>query len=227
MGKPKNKVPERQSSLLVTFKPRTENQQVLVDLIRNKEIVISSGSSGVGKTYVTLATALQLLDKGHYKKIILIKSVVTIPGEEIGFIPGNLKEKMDPFLMSYSWNIDKLCGKDSFDDLVGKGLIEILPIAFIRGVSIDDSIVIIDEVQNMDKHTFKTIITRIGENSKYIFLGDVEQVDRKRSEESCLESVLDIFKEEDYVGTLEFEDEDCVRNPIIPKILETLRFYSI
>jgi phosphate starvation-inducible PhoH-like protein len=108
-----------------------------------------------------------------------------------------------------------------------KGLIEIMPIAYIRGLSIDDSIVIIDEAQNINKHTFKTIVTRIGHNSKYIFLGDIEQVDRKKDSESCLETVLDIFKEKDYIGTLEFEDEDCVRNPIIPKILEELRFFSI
>jgi phosphate starvation-inducible PhoH-like protein len=104
-------------------------------------------------------------------------------------------------------------------------MIEIMPIAYVRGLSIDDSIVIIDEAQNIDTHTFKTIITRIGYNSKYIFLGDTEQVDRKNN--SCLAQVLDIFKDSDYIGTLEFEDSDCVRNPIIPKILEELRFYSI
>lgn len=227
MGKQKTKwIPEKQYSFLKEFSARTKNQQKLIDLIRSKEVIIASGTSGVGKTYVALATALELLDAG-YKKIILIKSVTTIPGEDIGFIPGGFEEKMEPFLMSYSWNVDKICGKDSFKDLVDKELIEILPIAYIRGLSIDDSIVIIDEAQNIDKHTFKTIITRIGHNSKYIFLGDIEQVDRRKNSESCLETVLEIFKDKDYVGTLEFEDEDCVRNPIIPKILEELRFFSI
>ena len=107
-----------------------------------------------------------------------------------------------------------------------KELIEVMPIAYVRGLSIDNSIVIIDEAQNIDKHTFKTIITRIGNNSKYIFLGDVEQVDRKRQEESCLDTVLTCFEDVDYVGTLKFKDEDCVRNPLIPKILEDLDHYS-
>ena len=222
----RNRVPENYQQKLKNFSARTKNQQTLIDLIKSKEVVIVSGSSGVGKTYVTLATALQLLEEG-YKHIVLVKSVTSIPGESIGFMPGDMEEKMSHFIMSYSWNLDKLCGKGTFEDLLGKNIIQILPIAFVRGISIDDSIVIIDETQNIDPHTFKTLITRIGTNSKYIFLGDVEQVDRKKVEESCLGRVLDIFKDINYVGTLEFDDEDCVRNPVIPKILEELRYYSI
>lgn len=136
-------------------------------------------------------------------------------------------EKMLPFMMSYSGNIDKLLGKDSYKDLLHKGLIEVLPIAYIRGLSIDDSIVIFDEAQNTTPHTFKTIITRIGTNSKYIILGDIEQVDRRNKKESCLASVVEIFRGSDCVGTIEFTDEDCVRNPIIPKILQKLREHNI
>lgn len=108
-----------------------------------------------------------------------------------------------------------------------KKLIEVLPIAYIRGLSIDDSIVILDETQNLDFHTFKTLITRIGNNSKYIFLGDIEQVDRKNKKESCLKTIIEIFKDSDIIGTVEFNDSDCVRNPIIPKILEKLRENNI
>lgn len=104
-----------------------------------------------------------------------------------------------------------------------KKIIEILPLAYARGLSIDDSIVIIDEAQNMDAHTFKTIITRIGENSKYILLGDTEQIDRRRKSESCLAQVISLFEDTDLVGCVEFTDDDCVRNPIIPKILNILR----
>lgn len=222
MSKKKDKPRLPNTSSVNTFKPRTEKQRELAKLIRDKEVVIATGSSGVGKTYVTAAIALQLLDEG-YKKIILVKSVTTIPGENIGFIPGTYEEKMEPFLMSYTWNIDKIAGKDSSKEFMHKGLIEVLPLAYIRGLSIDDSIVIIDEAQNIDEHTFKTLMTRIGENSKYIFLGDIEQIDRKRREESCLEKVLNIFKDSKIVGTLHFEDSDCVRNPIIPEILQKLR----
>ena len=125
--------------------------------------------------------------------------------------------------MSFMWNIDKLCGPGAAEALLDKKLIQVLPLAFIRGLSIDNSIVIVDEVQNIDKHTFKTIMTRIGEDSKYIFLGDSEQVDRKHKEESCLNKIMEIFADNDLIGTIEFTDEDCVRNPIIPKILAELR----
>jgi phosphate starvation-inducible PhoH-like protein len=220
----KQRVPDDRASKLVSFEARTAAQQVLINLIKSKEVIVASGSSGVGKTYVALATALGLLEKG-FKKIILVKSVTSIPGESIGFIPGTYEDKMEPYLMSYTWNIDKILGKNAAEELMHKGLIEIMPIAYIRGLSIDDSIVIIDEAQNIDKHTFKTIITRIGENSKYIFLGDTEQVDRKRKEESCLDAVLEAFKDRSYVGTLQFGDDDCVRNPLIPKILDDLAHY--
>ena len=125
--------------------------------------------------------------------------------------------------MSYVWNIDKICGQGSALSLMNKKIVEVLPLAFIRGLSIDNSIVIIDEAQNIDTHTFKTMMTRIGEDSKYIFLGDVEQIDRKKKSESCLQKVMDIFKDSPIMGTIEFTDEDCVRNPIIPKILSVLR----
>jgi len=220
--KRKPKLPDEQALTVYGFYPKNAKQELLSDLIENKEIIIAAGSSGVGKTYVALAKALSLLDRG-YDKIVLIKSVTTIPGESIGYIPGDYEEKMKPFLMSYYGNIDKICGKNCSEDLIKKGLIEILPIAYIRGLSIDNSIVIIDESQNLSTHSFKTIITRIGNNSKYIFLGDIEQIDRKVKQESCLETVLNIFEDNEHIGTVKFDDSDCVRNPIIPKILEELR----
>ena len=223
MGKGKRqRLPENRHSLVEEFVPRTERQAELVRAIEEKEVVISIGPSGSGKTFAALAAALSLLDAG-YDKVILIKSVTTIPGEEIGFTPGSAKEKMEPFMMSFTWNIDKIAGKDAGKNLMDKGLIEVLPIAYIRGLSIDNAVVLIDEAQNLTHHTFKTIMTRIGTNSKYVFLGDVEQIDRKKKSESCLADVLDLFKDEDYIGTIEFTDDDCVRNPIIPKILQKLR----
>lgn len=218
--KSKNRLPEKQSSLVRNFYPKNWKQEALRDLITENEIVIATGPAGTGKTYVTLATALSLLGE-DYKKIVLVKSVTTIPGEEIGFLKGGMEQKMEPFIMSYIWNIDKICGNSQ--DLLDKKLIQVLPLAYIRGLSIDDSIVIIDEAQNIDAHTFKTIITRIGENSKYIFLGDTEQIDRRKKGESCLQRVIEIFGQTDIISCIEFTDEDCVRNPIIPKILAKLR----
>lgn len=223
MGKKeKNRLPEKQSALVKDFHAKNQKQQQLVNLIEDKEVILATGVAGTGKTYVALATALSLLGP-IYKKVVLVKSVTTLPGEEIGFLKGGMEQKMEPFVMSYVWNIDKICGQGSASSLMNKKIVEVLPLAFIRGLSIDNSIVIIDEAQNIDAHTFKTMMTRIGEDSKYIFLGDVEQIDRKKKSESCLQKVMDIFKDYPIMGTIEFTDEDCVRNPIIPKILSILR----
>lgn len=221
-----NRLPEKHSTLAQYFKPRNNKQQQLVELIEDNEVVIAKGIPGSGKTYVALATALNLLG-GIYKKVILVKSVTTLLGEEIGFLKGGINDKMEPHMMSFMWNIDKICGEGSAKDLLDKNLIQILPLAFVRGLSIDNSVVIIDEAQNLDNHTFKTIMSRIGENSKYVFLGDTEQVDRRYKDESCLESVLNMFANSNLVATIEFGDDDCVRNPIIPKILSVLREHNI
>ena len=223
MGKKqKNRLPDKQSNLVHDFYPKNEKQEELVRMIEEREVVLATGVAGTGKTFVTLATALSLLGE-RYKQVVLVKSVTTLPGEEIGFLKGDMEQKMEPFVMSYMWNIDKICGEGSAKALTEKKIIKILPLAYIRGLSIDNSIVIIDEAQNIDAHTFKTMMTRIGENSKYIFLGDTEQIDRKKKVDSCLQTVMAIFEDSDIIGTIKFTDEDCVRNPIIPKILSILR----
>jgi len=222
----RKRTPTKASETLKSFAPKNEKQAKLIELIEDNEFTIVKGVPGSGKTYIALATALSLLDY-DYKEIILVKSVTTIPGEDIGYLKGDYLEKMEPYMMSYTWNIDKIIGKGGAQDLIDKNLIRVLPIAFIRGLSIDNAIVIIDEAQNIDPHTFKTLISRTGENSKYIFLGDVDQIDRKKKNESCLEQVFRIFSDSDLIATLEFSDEDCVRNPKIPKILEKLRENNI
>jgi len=200
----------------------TENQHLLHESITEKEITITSGLAGSGKTFLALNAALKLLGN-KYQKIILVKSVTTLPEEEIGFLKGSLEDKMQPFMMSYVGNLNKLCGERVTEELFKSKIIEILPLAYIRGLSIDNSIVIVDETQNIDPHTFKTIITRIGMNSKYIFMGDMDQVDRKQKDTSCLAKVLEIFKDSEVVGTVEFGEDDCVRNPIITGILNKLK----
>ena len=224
--KRRERLPEKQSIFVNEFRAKTKKQQELISAIENKEVVIATGEAGVGKTYVALATALGLLGE-KYKKIIIAKSVTTLPGEELGFLKGDLHTKMEPFIMSFAWNIDKICGEGSAKALMDKKLIEVLPLAYIRGLSIDNAIVCVDEAQNLSKHTFKTIMTRIGTDSKYIFLGDIEQIDRKKKDESCLETVMDIFRDSDIIKTIEFTNEDCVRNPIIPEILQKLREFGI
>lgn len=210
------------------LKCKTERQKDLVKSIRKKEVTICSGSAGTGKTFVTLNTALRLLKEG-YKKVILCKSVTSIPEEEIGFLKGNIEQKMEPFIMSYVGNLNKMLPEGVAEKLFEEKVIEVLPLAYIRGLSIDDSVIILDECQNITMNIFKSVITRIGEHSKMIFLGDCEQVDfktDKKKQQSALQHVTKIFSNEDYVGVIEFGPEDCVRNPIIPKVLDRLREFE-
>lgn len=203
------------------LKCKNEKQKELVESIKNNEITICTGEAGTGKTYIALNVALKLLERG-YKKIVLVKSVQTIPEEELGFLPGDQKEKMEPFMYSYTGNLVKMIDEKDMETLFNNGTIQILPLAYIRGVNIDDSVVILDECQNISLNTFKSIITRIGSNSKYIILGDTQQIDMKRKKDSSLEKVVSLFRDEDYVGVVEFQEADCVRNPIIPKLLNKL-----
>jgi len=210
------------------LKCKTEKQKELVKSIRKKEVTICSGSAGTGKTFVTLNTALRLLKEG-YKKVILCKSVTSIPEEEIGFLKGNVEQKMEPFIMSYVGNLNKMLPDGVAEKLFEEKLIEVLPLAYVRGLSIDDSVIILDEAQNITMNIFKSVVTRIGEHSKMIFLGDCEQVDfktDKKKKQSALQYITKIFNGEDYVGVVEFGPEDCVRNPIIPKILDKLRDFE-
>lgn len=210
---------------LPTVKCMNTSQKDLVKSMKNNVVTIASGSSGVGKTYIALLQAFNMLKNSDVlEKIVLVKSVTSVKGEEIGHLPGSMEEKMEPFMYSFSGNVDKMFAKKGkFKYLYDKGIIEIAPLAFVRGVNIDNAIVIIDELQNLTPELFKTIMTRIGNNSKYVFLGDPEQNDRSKKEESCMIKVMNAFKNSEYVGVIEFKDDECVRNPIIPEILKTLR----
>ena len=126
-------------------------------------------------------------------------------------------------MASYFSNIDKLIGESMRKKLMADGKIKMLPLAYIRGINIDNQFVILDECQNLTMQVFKSIITRIGKNSKYVIMGDVDQIDLKNRKTSILSKVLNTFKDDEKVGTIEFLPEDCVRNPIIPHVLDKLK----
>jgi len=127
-------------------------------------------------------------------------------------------------MFSFTGNLDKIFHNPSITKgLIEKGVVEIFPITYIRGVTMDDCVVIVDEAQNLSMHTFRTIITRIGKSCKMVFLGDTEQVDLKDKEMSCLKRVAELFQNQQYAGSVVFEDEDSVRNPIIPALLKLLK----
>jgi phosphate starvation-inducible PhoH-like protein len=211
-------------SINVKLKAKTANQKKLINSIKDNDITICAGSPGTGKTYVTCAAALEVLKNSPtIKKIVIAKSVTTLPEEEIGYLKGTLNEKMEPVMYSFTGNFDKIIGSQLLETLKINRYIQELPLAFIRGITIDNAIIIVDEAQNITKKNMKTLMTRLGENSKFIFLGDPEQIDMKNPALSSLSYILKHFSTVESVGTIELTDDDIVRNELIKTILKIFR----
>lgn len=219
-----------QSQYKVVLKCKNSKQKELVKAIKNNEITFCTGAAGTGKSYVTLATALDLLQKDNkFEKIVLLCNTVQ-SDLEVGFLKGTLEDKLAPFAFPHLYTMSKILtkenqnGKELVKQLQKEGKIEIMSVSFLRGLTIDNSIVIIEEAQNLPKSSFKTILTRIGDNSKYIFDGDLEQIDNKelkKSKDICgLKHAIEKLTDVDGVGIVEFNKDEIVRNPIITKILD-------
>lgn len=200
---------------------KNESQKELLRSIKQNEITICSGKAGCGKTFVTLGYALKLLktQNNYYQKIYLVKSVTPLKGEELGFLKGDLKDKIDPYMQSYYINMEKLISKMDMTSLIVGDFIRPYPLTYLRGGSLDNAIIIVDEAQNISIDNAKTILTRIGENSKMILLGDSNQIDLKNKRDSCLSRLIDLFADVDEIGTITMNDSDRnVRNPLIDLI---------
>jgi phosphate starvation-inducible PhoH-like protein len=203
----------------VELKAKNPNQKLFASYIEDKEIVICSGPAGTGKTYVACAQALKLFKNDQrYKKIYIVKSVTTLKDDEIGFLKGTLDEKMEPYIYSFIHNFEKIVGRSITKTLRDNGSIEVMPIAFLRGINFDDCIVLIDECQNITHDNMRTIMTRIGSNCKMIFLGDTGQIDLKMKKNSSLPMIMEKFSKVEEFGCIALSDEDIVRNPLIKKI---------
>jgi len=202
---------------------KNESQKELLRSIKANQITICSGKAGCGKTFVSLGYALKLLktQNNYYQKIYLVKSVTPLKGEEVGFLKGDLKEKIDPYMASYYINMEKLISKMDMTSLMTQDYVRPYPLTYLRGASLDNAIIIVDEAQNITMDNARTILTRIGENSKMILLGDSNQIDMKYKENSCLYKLISLFKDTDEIGTIIMNDNDRnVRNPIIDMIEE-------
>ena len=235
----KKKKVDQESELTIDKKPialhplkcRNSKQKFFRNQIKEHDVTIADGIAGSGKTFIALYEGVSGMLSKDYEKVVLCKSVISTPDQEIGFIPGDVNDKMKPHIMSYQGNLEKMVqgGEESVKRLFNDKKIEVLPLSYIRGVTLDNAYIIIDEAQNISMELFKSIITRIGENSKMIFLGDVEQVDfdnDKKRKTSALQHIINIFKDDDGVAIVHFEDDECVRNPIIPKILDKIRDFE-
>jgi phosphate starvation-inducible PhoH-like protein len=203
------------------FKCKNKTQKDLINLINDKDIIIAAGPAGVGKSFVTVARALELLksSSNKYTKIIVSKPAVEAD-EEHGFVPGTIREKMEPYIASTMDNFDDLIGKQNRLILEEAGYLEVQPLAFIRGKSIKNTILLMEEVQNMTPKQVKTLLTRIGENSKFILSGDIEQSDKfKHPRQSGLYDAIHRHKNIPEIGFIEFSEDEIVRHPLISKIL--------
>lgn len=232
----KNQINEREkdkiSSIIpgkVSLKAKNDSQLKLIKSIKENQITICNGVAGSGKTICSIFMALSLLkDRSNkYQKIYLVKSVTTLKGEEVGFLKGDLREKIDPFMESFKNNAKKLFNNMDVNQLFETSIIKFLPLAYIRGTNLDNCIVILDEIQNVSIDNARTLLTRIGEDCKMICLGDGHQIDLKNKRDSSLDVVLKIFNDVADIGciTMDENDENC-RNPIIKIIEEKFKAHN-
>ncbi len=201
------------------IKPRSKKQLEYFDLVKKKQMVFCCGPAGTGKTYLAVAYAVSMLKSGEIEKIILTRPAVEAGGR-LGFLPGDIKEKIDPYLRPI---YDALNDMLSFSEVIKKiesGFIEIAPLAFMRGRTLSNAFIILDESQNTTAVQMKMFLTRLGENSKMIITGDLSQVDLPSGTKSGLRESINILKNVQEIGFLEFSDSDVVRNPLVSKIVK-------
>ena len=200
----------------------TTNQEEYYNLLRNNQITVCSGPAGVGKSYIAMKAAVDLLmdTNNHYEKLVIVRPAVEAE-EKLGSLPGNLEEKLDPYIFPSYYLLNKIIGKEAREKLKDAEIIEVFALAYMRGMNIDNTILIFEESQNSSPNQMKLLLTRIGFNSKFFISGDIEQTDRyKDKKQSGLYDAIQRFKGIPDMGVFEFGDDDNVRNPLITKILK-------
>ncbi len=198
--------------------PRTENQNTYFKLLNTKNIVFAVGPAGTGKTYIAVAKAVSALQEGKVNKIILSRPAVEA-GEKLGFLPGDLKEKVDPFLRPIYDALYAMLPFDQVEKKILNNVIEIAPIAFMRGRTLEDCFIILDEAQNTTKTQMKMFLTRLGKNSQMVVVGDVTQIDLVSEKDSGLMDGLKKLKKIDDIGFVELLEKDVVRHDLVKKII--------
>ena len=201
----------------------TVNQKKYYDTLISSEITVCSGPAGVGKSYITMKAAIDLISDPEtpYEKIIIVRPAVEAE-EKLGSLPGNVEEKLDPYIFPSYYLLNKIIGKETREQLKDYGIIEVFALAFMRGMNIDNSILIFEEGQNSTPSQMKLLLTRIGFNSKFFISGDVEQSDKfKNKTHSGLWDALEKFRNDNDISVFEFtDDKDIIRNKLISKILK-------
>ena len=206
-------------------KPKTIGQQNYVNQIRDKMIVFGMGPAGTGKTYLAMAMAITAFKKEEVSRIILTRPAIEA-GEKLGFLPGDLQSKIDPYLRPLYDALYQIMGAESFQRNMEKGLIEVAPLAYMRGRTLDNAFIILDEAQNTTPAQMKMFLTRIGFGSKVVITGDATQKDLAPGSKSGLDVALRVLRKVDEIGICRLTSSDVVRHPLVQKIVKAYEDYE-
>jgi len=200
----------------------TDNQQKLVKFVEKNDMVFAIGPAGTGKTYTGVALAVRALKNKEVKRIILTRPAVEA-GENLGFLPGDMKEKLDPYMQPLYDALRDMIPPQTLEDYLFKGVIQIAPLAFMRGRTLDHAFVILDEAQNTTHSQMKMFLTRMGKNAKFIITGDPGQIDLPRKVSSGLKEAIEILKDVEGIGMLYLDDKDIVRHKLVKRIVNAYK----
>jgi len=200
------------------IKPRSENQQRLVEAYNDNDMVFAVGPAGTGKTYLSIALAVKALKEKTAKKIILSRPAVEA-GEKLGFLPGDMKDKIDPYLQPLYDALEDMIPQVKLQDMMEKHVIQIAPLAFMRGRTLNDAVVILDEAQNTTPAQIRMFLTRMGWNTKMIITGDMTQIDLPHSQKSGLIEALHILNNVEGIGVVNLDSRDIVRHKLVTRIV--------
>ncbi|GET45832.1 PhoH family protein [Capnocytophaga felis] len=204
------------------IRPQTKNQIKLVELMKKNDMIFAVGPAGTGKTYVGVALAVKALKEKQVKRIILTRPAVEA-GENLGFLPGDLKEKLDPYMQPLYDALRDMIPYEKLSGFIETGVIEIAPLAFMRGRTLDNAFVILDEAQNTTHAQMKMFLTRMGRNAKFMITGDPGQIDLPRRVSSGLKEALLILRNVKGIGIIHLDDKDVVRHPLVKNIIEAYK----
>ena len=201
------------------IRPKTLGQQKYIEAISRNDVVISIGPAGTGKTYLATVMAVKALKNKTVKRLVLTRPAVEA-GEKLGFLPGDLQEKVDPYLRPFYDSLYDILGAENTQKYLDRHIIEIAPLAYMRGRTLDDSFIILDEAQNTTKEQMKMFLTRLGFGSKAVITGDITQIDLPKGQVSGLVDAVKILKDIDGLGIHELSGDDIVRHPLVERIIK-------
>ena len=207
------------------IKGRSENQQLLIDSFNKNDMIFAVGPAGTGKTYLSIALAVKSMKEKNAKKIILSRPAVEA-GEKLGFLPGDMKDKIDPYLQPLYDALEDMIPAAKLQDMMDKHIIQIAPLAFMRGRTLSDAVVILDEAQNTTPAQIRMFLTRMGWNTKMIITGDMTQIDLPHEQKSGLKEALQLLSGIEGISVVEFNKKDIVRHKLVTRIVNAYEAYD-